>query len=359
MKTIKKSLLFIFLLTSNLFLYSQQKYIPTGKFEDGLRDSNTLRICFYNLENCFDSENDSLKNDDAFTPEGSNHYTYSRFKKKINNLAKVLIAIGGWEAPEIIGICEIENDDAIKKLIYHSALNAYKYKFIHYESEDSRGIDVALLYRSDKFNVVFSCPIAITDSSNLSYKTRDILYVKGILPYNKHDTLHIFVNHWPSRFGGYAQSIEKRNLAASILRHTIDSILTINNNAAIIVIGDFNDYPYNESITTYLNVSSNPNKISSNQLLNMMYPYLSMNNIGSHKFEEHWGILDQIMVSQFLINGTKGWKVKSSAIIFNPDFLLVPDERYMGTKPFRTYSGMKFLGGFSDHLPIFIDLKCQ
>jgi len=359
MKTKRHAILLLFLFLPVELLFCQPDKIPIGKFEDGFRDINCLRICFYNLENYFDPENDSLKNDDAFTPDGSNHYTNYRFKKKTTNMAKVIIAMGGWEAPEIIGICEVENDNAIKKLIYNSALNTYKYRFIHYESGDSRGIDVALLYRPDKFKVIYSSPIIIADTGNNSLKTRDILYVKGISPFHPFDTLHILVNHWPSRYGGYAQSIEKRNLVASVLRQVIDSLLCNNKHAAILIMGDFNDYPYDESIVNYLNASSNPNELASNQLLNTMFPYLSMNNIGSHKYQEHWGLLDQIIVSQSMISGMNGWKIKSSAVIFNADFLLEPDEKFLGTKTLRTYSGMKYLGGYSDHLPVFIDVICQ
>lgn len=193
-------------------LYGQQTDIPIGTYVDDIRDKNTLRICFYNLENIFDCENDSLKNDDSFTPEGMNHWTYFRFKQKINNIAKVFIAMGGWEAPEIIGVCEIENNVAIHNLLHYTALKKINYQYIHYESNDFRGIDVALFYRPDKFQIIHSSPIVIIDSANLSFKTRDILYVTGVLPHQTQDTLHIFVNHWPSRYGGYAQSIEKEIL---------------------------------------------------------------------------------------------------------------------------------------------------
>lgn len=355
-----KKYLFLFFIFLNIsYLYSQQIDIPVGQFNDSLRGNNTLRVCFYNVENFFDTEKDSIKNDGAFTPSGSYRYAYTRFMKKVEDLGKVIVAMGGWEAPEIIGICEVENANAIEKLIFRSALNKYKYKYIHYESEDFRGIDVALLYRPDKFLVLYSQAIQIIDTTNKSFKTRNILYVKGISPSCQHDTLHLFVNHWPSRYGGYAQSIHKRNLAASVLRYHIDSIQTTNNYAAILVMGDFNDYPYNESISTYLKASTDVKKLTDDQLINTIFPYVSKNNIGSHKYREHWGLLDQIMVSQSMVRETKGWKIKTSAVIFDADFLLIPDERHMGKKPFRTYLGMKYLGGYSDHLPVFIDIICQ
>lgn len=355
----KNNIFFILYFFFLSVVHGQENTIPIGKFDDNIRDKNTIRVCFYNAENLFDPENDSLKNDDDFTPEGNYHYSYSKFHKKVNNIAQVIVAMGGWEAPEIVGLCEIENNNVLKKLIYSEALKKYKYRFVHYESEDSRGIDVALIYRYEKFKVINSMPIPIIDSTNLFFKTRDILYVQGTLPDKLTDTLHIFVNHWPSRYGGYSQTIGKRNLAAKTLRSKIDSILIINEKAAIIVIGDFNDYPYDESISKYLNAVSNPKKITDNQLLNTMYPYLSMNNVGSHKYQANWGILDQIIVSKPMINSKEGWTIKSTAVIFNADFLLIPDDTHMGVKPFRTYIGMRYQGGFSDHLPIFIDLICK
>jgi predicted extracellular nuclease len=123
--------------------------------------------------------------------------------------------------------------------------------------------------------------------------------------------------------------------------------------------GDFNDYPTDESITKYLNASINPRNISEKQLLNTIYPYLIMNNVGTHKYQEHWGVLDQIIVSSAMITKNIGWKIKSTAVIFNADFLLIPDEMYLGQKTFRTYTGFRYQGGYSDHLPVFIDIICQ
>ena len=355
----------IFLLINSIIILNlniiqaQQADIPIGKYTDEWRDKTGLRVCFYNLENAFDCENDSLKNDDTFTPEGLNHWNYFKFKKKLNNIAKVFIAIGGWEPPEIIGVCEIENEKVIKQLLYYTALKKFNYRYIHYESNDFRGIDVALFYRPDKFKILHSNPIAIIDSSKLSSGTRDILYVMGVLPHQTNDTLHIFVNHWPSRYGGYAASIEKRNFAANVLRAKIDTILNNNNTASILIMGDFNDYPTDESITKYLNASINPRNISEKELLNTIYPYLIMNNVGTHKYQEHWGVLDQIIVSSAMITKNIGWKIKSTAVIFNADFLLIPDEMYLGQKTFRTYTGFRYQGGYSDHLPVFIDIICQ
>lgn len=345
---------YLFICYLNVFSLSSQTL-----FDDNVRNKNTLRICFYNLENLFDPDNDSLKNDDEFTLEGLRHWTYNRLNKKIAHLAKVIIAMGGWEAPELVGICEVENENVIKKLIYNSPLATYKYKYVHYDSPDERGIDVAFLYRPDKFEVVYSKPIKVYDSALKQIPTRNILYIKGVMPHRRKDSLHLFINHWPSRYSGYAESQEKRIATAKILRLFIDSLLCVDSNSAIVVMGDFNDYPDDMSIRTYLMVQTNPDSLLNKELLNMMYPFLKKNNIGTHKYAQHWGILDQIMVSQPMFNNKNAWQIKDTAKIFDASFLLEADEKYMGVKPYRSYYGMKYQGGFSDHLPIFIDILCQ
>ena len=321
------------------------------------RDKNTIRICFYNLENFFDYEKNPKKNDGDFTPEGSYRWTKTRFEKKAKNIAKVFAAIGQWSLPEIIGVCEIENETAIRYLLYNTSLAAEKYKYVYYESPDIRGINVSLFYRTDKFRMICSYPIPIKDSLNPAFKTRDILYVQGVLVPDCEDTLHLFVNHWPSRYGGYAATISKRNLAAATLRLKVDSLLLINPHTRILIMGDFNDYPDDESITSYLRASDTTDYKDGN-LINTMFPYLKKNSIGTHKYRQQWGILDQFIVSSGLYYSQNGLRTTTTGIIFSSDFLLENDNKDMGKKPFRTYSGRRYIGGFSDHLPIYIDLKC-
>jgi hypothetical protein len=311
------------------------------------------------LENFFDCEDNPEKNDEDFTPEGKNHWTKTRFYHKVNNIAKVFIAMGGGACPEIIGVCEIENEEAISCLLYKSPLKSQQYKYIYYPTPDRRGIGISLFYRSDKFNVVYSRPIPVTDPSDKSFKTRDILYVKGLWLAHCDDTLHLFVNHFPSRYGGYAASMGKRNLTAKILRSAIDSILLIDNFAKIVIMGDFNDYPYDESIVKHLQVPYSREKNDTVNFVHAMSPYFNKNNAGTHKFGEHWGILDQIMVSPGLYFSTFGLRTNGNGIIFDIDFLLEKDETHLGQKPFRTYAGFSYKGGFSDHLPVFIDLICE
>jgi predicted extracellular nuclease len=320
------------------------------------RGKNTLRVCFYNLENYFDCENNPHKNDDSFTPEGSSHWTKTRFDKKAKNIAKVFIAMGQWDLPEIIGVCEIENETAIRYLLYNTSLAKGNYEYVFYESPDIRGINVALFYKSSKFKVINSYPIPLIDTLKPYFKTRDILYVEGIM--NCKDTIHLFVNHWPSRYGGYAATIESRNLAAKTLRLKIDSLLLLNIEARILIMGDFNDYYYDESIATYLR-AYDTNNYKNGNLINMMFPYFNKNNAGTHKFQQHWGILDQIMVSSGLYYAKNGLRTQTTGKIFNADFLLEEDSKNMGKMPLRTYAGQRYIGGFSDHLPVYIDLVCD
>jgi len=318
--------------------------------------TDTTRYCvaFYNVENLFDPEDDPEKNDDVFTPSGFYHWTYKRFYKKLNDIAKVCLAINGWDPPDIIGLAEIENANVLRKLCFNTGLKAYHYRYVHYDSPDLRGIDVALLYRSDRITIVESYPVAIVFPFEPNSKNRDILYTKALIA---EDTLHLFVNHWTSRFGGYGATIPKRNYYAQVLRNKIDSLFSFNVNANIIIMGDFNDYPTDESMITYLKAKKYKNEVEEGALYNLMLP-LAGKNMGTHKTQEFWGCLDQFIVSKSLLNNENRWQVANrEAIIFDAAFLLIADEKFGGVKTFRTYSGPKYLGGYSDHLPIKILLR--
>ncbi len=332
------------------------EYDYMTNFNDSPRE-NSIRIGFYNMENLYDIENDSLKNDDAFTPDGDNHWNKSRYYRKINNLGKVISTIGGWEAPEILGMCEVENIKVVKDLIYSTPLKKSKYGIVHYDSPDNRGIDVALIYRTQKFKVIDSRPILVTFENEPDSKTRDILYVTGVITASK-DTLHLFVNHWPSRYGGYAATIDKRNRAADIVRQKVDSIYRANPTANILVMGDLNDYPSDFSLVEHLKAKPSLENTTETDLINLMYPIHKAGKIGSHKYQAHWGVLDQIIVSQNLLARKSGLRVsKEGAVVYRADFLLVPDDTYLGIKNNRTFIGSKYNGGYSDHLPVFVDLE--
>ena len=311
------------------------------------KGNSKIKIVFYNVENLFYIIDDTLKSDNEFLPNSYKKWNEERFTRKLNNIYKVIVAIGQWNAPEIIGLCEIENYYVLNSLISNTPLLKYNYSIIHYDSPDKRGIDVALLYLKNSFIPVYSEPVRINFPENSS-KTRDILYVKGII--NVKDTIHLFVNHWPSRWGGQSKTENKRIYVAKVLKSKTDSILNIDKNSNIIIMGDFNDEASDKSISEYL-----VNEGSALVSLNMTS---ANNNIGTLKYRGIWSVFDQFVVSGGLLNNNNTVSVlKDRVYIFSPDFLLVEDDKYTGVLPFRTYAGPKYLGGFSDHLPIVMEIN--
>ena len=318
-------------------------------------DREHIRIVFYNVENLFDIYDDSLKNDKEFTPAGIKNWNYNKFQQKLNNIYKTLIAIGEWNPPAIVGLCEIENRYVLNKLVYETPLKKFNYKIIHEESPDWRGIDVALLYRPKYFKPLFHKAIPVIFPFNTAKKTRDILYVKGVV-FNE-DTLHLFINHWPSRYGGLLASKPLRNFTASVLKNTVDSIFKNNSSANILIMGDFNDEPTDQSLTISLNAVTDTINMKSAGLINLMALKQKNLNEGTLKYKNNWNFFDQFIVSYSMFNGNNELHIGSlGAQIFNADFLKEEDSKYLGVKPFRTYSGPKYLGGFSDHFPVYIDL---
>ncbi len=316
--------------------------------------STGINVLFYNVENLFDTLDDSLKLDEEFLPEGVRYWTPKKYNEKISRIYKTLIASGTWDPPALIGLCEVENKKVLKRLVYGTPLSKMEYRFIHYESPDRRGIDVALLYRKEFFQPLFTKPILVSMKDKPDFRTRDILYVKGVFPFNG-DTLHIFVNHWPSRRGGQLESEHKRMNAARILRKNIDSLFLLSDETAILIMGDFNDTPENKSIKEGLNAKSLRDSTASLNIINLAEN--SDAKRGSYKYQGVWQQLDQIMVSGVLLNEYNSLKVEQNSFtIVQPGFLLTGDEKNLGKKPFRTFSGYKYTGGFSDHLPVKVKL---
>lgn len=205
---------------------------------------------FYNTENLYDTANDSLKLDDEFTPEGMRRWNNGRLYRKANRIAKVILAAGEWEAPAFVGLCEIEDREVLEKLTSQTPLSKYRYKIIHKDSPDPRGIDVALIYRPELFKPFDYKTITLKDTSTISFSSRDILQVSGVL--NNWDTLHVFVNHWPSRYGGVMETMHYRKLAAEVLGRSIREMFVKYPRAKIICMGDFNDTPEDESLSGVL-----------------------------------------------------------------------------------------------------------
>ncbi len=317
-----------------------------------------FRIMFYNVENLFDPFDDPLKNDQEFVSGGVRGWSWKKFETKLKNLSKVIIAAGEWEPPEIVAFSEVENKFVLIQLLKRTPLGRFDYSIIHEESPDDRGIDVGLIYRRDKFKEISHKSIPI-HFENKDIKTRDILYVKGVTIESSGDadTLHLFVNHWPSRTGGPAVTAYKRKNAALVLKRVTDSLFKENPRSQIILMGDFNDEPIDESIKTHLNARLELDD-NSGTLYCLMTPYVGKFDTGTNKYKNQWGVIDQFIVSGQLLDEDSELKVTGDkADILAFPFLLIEDQKYSGTVPFRTYNGMKYIGGFSDHLPIMLTLQ--
>jgi hypothetical protein len=332
----------------NLQEVNQKK--PVYQHSDANKRSDTvLRVMFYNVENLFDPREDSITSDEEYQPTGMRGWTSSRLKQKQINISKVVLAVGGWEPPDLIGFCEVENFSVLYGLTNFTALKNFGYRIIHYDSPDPRGIDVALLYRPEKFRLLQSFPVKIRFPFDTVARTRDILFVKGIAC--KRDTINVFVNHWPSKFGGAMATIPKRNYVASVMRKYADSLLTVNPNSNILIIGDLNESPFEEGVNKVLRAKMDSANLAADDLYNMLAGAGLSWNKGTIKFHETWDAIDHMIVSRTLLSHT----TPHSLHIFDAPFLLQDDEAWFGKKPFRTYYGAKYIGGFSDHLPVYMD----
>ena len=304
-------------------------------------------ILFYNTENFFDCENDTTLTDLEFQINAEKNWTPKRFHLKAERLAKVITAAGKWNAPVLVGLCEIENRDVLEALVETDPISQFHYKIIQQDSPDPRGIDVALLYRPDLFHPVDYAAIPVVDSANKKFHTRDILKVVGLV--GQTDTLTVFVNHWPSRYGGLMETQEKRILAANTLRKALAEVVNASPDAKVVCMGDFNDSPTDKSLEKILTAKI-PGSTEKVDLINLSRNWMS-NEIQTIKSKYKWEVFDQFIVSKNFVNSLKGIVFKD-AEIFKGSFLLEKDIPYGGVKPKRTYLGFKYHDGFSDHLPI-------
>ncbi len=321
------------------------------------RGDQGLRVAFYNVENLFDVFDDSLKRDDDFTPTGIKGWNKWRYKDKLRNIYRVVMAVGGWEPPAIVGLCEVENRLVVEELVTLTPLRRFHYQIEHFESPDRRGIDNALIYRPDKFEVLHSEAIEVQFPFDLDSKTRDILYVMGKV--NSGDTLHVFVNHWPSRFGGHMETDRKRNFVGWKVHTKVEEIMSEQPKANIVIMGDLNDLPNDASVMDHLQARHKEEDLEDDGLFNLMYKkHLDGEGTHEHKDLWHgWNVLDQIIVSAPLYRGQAGLHApQENCVIYKEYFLLEGDIELDNEKPFRTYIGPKFNDGYSDHMPIYVDL---
>ncbi|WP_394974599.1 endonuclease/exonuclease/phosphatase family protein [uncultured Croceitalea sp.] len=316
-------------------------------------------IAFYNVENLFDTVNDSLIFDDERTAKGSYNWTQERYQKKIDNISSVISEIGKSitnTSPDIIGLCEIEKRTVLEDLINHKNLQNKDYGIIHLDSPDERGIDVALLYKKASF-----IPDSFKSHRLLLFKedgyrdyTRDQLVVKGVLD---NESVYFIVNHWPSRSGGEARSKPFRRKAAELNKRIIDSIQEIDTTAKIISMGDFNDDPRDASFKKVLKVKGKIKQLDSLSLYNPMEK-LFRKGLGSLAYRDKWNLFDQFFFTSNLVDSTNNtysfWKVG----VFSPNYLKTSSGRYKGY-PFRTYVGTTYQGGYADHFPVYLYLIKQ
>ena len=321
--------------------------------------SKNFVISFYNVENLFDIYDSDDTNDFEFTPEGRKKYTQLVYNNRLKNISFVISQIGNDfsnNGPDIIGLAEIENRTVLEDLIKHPNIIKKNYSVVHYDSPDNRGIDVALLYKPTKFDFEESkkFKIEFLNNNGKFVNTRDILLVSGKLEKEK---THVIVNHWPSRYGGKLRTESFRKKAALVTKSIIDSILSQNPNDHIIIMGDFNDDPTDESLIKILN-PVRPDNPSYDKLLNL-YIDIHKKGMGTSLYKGNWNLFDQIIISRSLIKSRRSKKIKVKKVgIYNEPYLFQKIGKYKGY-PFRAYSGDTYIGGYSDHFPVYIILETK
>lgn len=298
-----------------------------------VHSAEPLRVVSYNVENLFHPKHDSIAVDSVWvetddwewTPDGERRWSYTRYYNKLHHIAKVLTHIGQWEGVDIIGLCEIENAQVVRQL--GNTIRRNEYDLVHYESPDRRGIDVALLYRKSRIDTISTSALRVDLGEQT---TRDILY--ACLCVDRRDTLHCLVCHMPSQRGGAAESQWKRDAAKRVLQQTVDSILRRNPEAKIVVMGDMNCAPSQD--------------IGG---LNNRMMYFANRGMGTHKWQGQWTCLDQFYTSAVL-------DTVSEVRIYDAEMIMEEDKKFLGLKPMRTFVGFRYQNGYSDHLPIVMEI---
>jgi predicted extracellular nuclease len=329
-----KKVLIIFLVLSVLINKSIAQQVATQQAVIG----------FYNIENLFDTEDDPAINDADFLPDGMYKWTEERYKIKLNNMSKVIAAM----RPDVLGLGEVENRKVLEDLVLHPNIAGQRYQIIHFNMRDERGIDVAMIYKPNVFKPFSITRVPIVDPAEPDFKTRDVLWVKGLC---MGDTIHVAVNHWPSRRGGKE---DKRLVAGKAVRDAVDSVLAVNPQSNIIIMGDLNDDPNNKSIKKILLASDDKDK--KNTLVNTSEPTFKK-GYGTLAYNGAWNLFDQIIISSNLTNKTGIDYFEDSFTVFAQRWMQESTGKYKGM-PMRTFRGTEFNSeGFSDHLPVYILIK--
>ncbi|MDO9153927.1 MAG: endonuclease/exonuclease/phosphatase family protein [Paludibacter sp.] len=348
-----KKITFISLICVLVFL------IPSCSVKSTIPESNNEKInveisgvAFYNLENLFDTINNE-NNDEEYLPNGANKWNTMKYKAKLHNMSYAISLIGLDVVPKgvaILGVSEIENRGVLEDLVKQPAIKDRSYQIVHYDSPDRRGVDVGLLYNPKLFIVTNSKSYRL-NSPLFNSPTRDQLMVSGYL---KGEKIHVIVNHWPSRIGGEDASRPRRNAAAALTRSIADSLFNVDPKAKIIIMGDLNDDPFNESCSVVLAAKKNLQDVKEGELYN---PFWKMHEkgIGSLAYNDQWNLFDQIIISSQLARGNRKELTYWKSEVFNRNFLTQQEGRFKGS-PLRTHAAGVWLNGYSDHYPTLIYL---
>ncbi len=338
----KKSFAFLFCFISSLAAFSQKK------------EFKPIIISFYNLENFYDTVNNPSVNDEEFLPTGPRNYNTAIYMDKISKLATVISEIGteiNPDGPAILGVAEVENDTVLNDLVHNKLIEKRGYKIVHYDSKDVRGVDVGLLYNPKYFTVEASDKlfVQLPGGSKDSYFTRDVLWVKGKLD---GETIHIYVNHWPSRVGGEVRSAPARAAAAMVCKRHMDSIAKADGNQKVVIMGDLNDDPISPSVAKVLNAKEKKEDVRQGGLYN---PWIELykKGYGTLAYQDAWGLFDQIMISFPWLNKDQDGLFFYQQHIFFKEYMVENKGRYKGY-PMRTWDGNFYRGGYSDHFPTYI-----
>ncbi len=314
-------------------------------------------IAFYNQENLFDTIDDPHKNDNEFLPSAKHNWNTEKYTNKINHMAKVIASMNENKGADVLGMCEVENAAVMTDLCKDKQLSKMKYAFVHFEGPDERSIDNALLFQSKKFTLTKALVYPVTFKEHPNSKTRDILLVKLTDKKTKISFI-VLVNHFPSRLGGQKESAEKRAAAAMVLRTIYDSISKADPTVPVIMMGDFNDEPTDESISKVLHARGTMSELNGNDLFNTTYA-LKEQKLGSYFYRNEWEAIDQIILSNNMVTCTGKLCYKPQSVGYvKHEWMLETEGKYKGA-PQRTFAGQKYLNGYSDHLPIYILIEIR
>lgn len=329
-------------------------------------NQDIFTVAFYNVENLFDTVHELNKVDEEFTPNSPKKWNTEKYNQKLQNIASVIDSIGGKTYPDIVGLIEVENRAVLEDLVAQPSIKDANYQIIHYESPDFRGIDNALLYNPESFEVLFqkaipvNMPDTIKNITGVDITTRDILYVKGLV--HKRDTLHLFVNHWTSMYYGEEETVPHRKYCAIVLKHEIDSIMAMNPNAQIVAGGDLNEDVFGPAVNGILNPDTLYDQSSSNRLYDLSYYLFTQKRKGTYNYRGVWGTLDHMIISGQLLNVNNSiYTTKDMAYTFDSPMVMneYNNKNGKGIRPNRSYGGDNYYGGYSDHLAVYLQFHIK